>query len=315
MFRRAELASDGPGYAPGYAPADGPGYGPDGGYAPGQAALPAPPVRLPNLVGDLDALLGTAPCFRTAVRGYDRMQVDNYVAWAENELAGAHREIDDLAARYGQCSAELELSQRLLAHSQAGQELTQMSERIGAMLRLAADEAAEIVAAASEEADHILAEARTDADARLRKAHEIKEIAVVSSDRLREEARHVRVEATAVLDRARGEADQLLRDAAAQRDRLDHEAAHARARENAASAERLQAELAQLRWEQEQAAAAAAAQVATLQEQIDELHRRRELARQSLRRLTDQIGEAIDALSGVGPRNFVIDHGQPVGAS
>jgi cell division septum initiation protein DivIVA len=247
---------------------------PAGGSGRSPAAASPVPAHRPDIAGALDGLLGTAPCFRTAVRGYDRLQVDNYVAWAEAEIATARREADDLMVRYGQCAADLEISRRLLAQSPEGQELTFVSERVGRMLRMAADEAAEITAAAEAEADRIVAEARADADARLRKAHEIKEFAVATSDRMRAEAQ-------AELERAREQADHYLRDATAQ-----------------------------LRREQEAAAAAAAAQVAALQEEVTELRRRREQARDSLRRLTDQIGEALDALAGTrpaAPANFVVD--------
>jgi len=42
-----------------------------------------------NLSGDFDELLSTRPVFRTRVHGYDKLQVDNYVSWAEDELAAA----------------------------------------------------------------------------------------------------------------------------------------------------------------------------------------------------------------------------------
>jgi chromosome segregation ATPase len=219
--------------------------------------------RRPNLTGDLDAMLTRAPVFRTAVRGYDRLEVDNYVAWAEGELSAARRETDDLVTRYGRCSADLEIARRLLARSPEGQEMTVISERIGTMLRLAADEAAALSAAGAAEAEQILAEARTEADARLRKAAEIKGMAVEAGDRVREEARLVRAEAAAELDRARHEAARLMREAA----------------EDCARRQE-----------------AAAARLAAMEEEVAELHRRREEASGSLRRLTDQIGEAIDAL-------------------
>ena len=44
----------------------------------------------------------------------------------------------------------------------------------------------------ADEAEQILAEARTEADARLRKAHQIKELAVASADELQEQARRLR---------------------------------------------------------------------------------------------------------------------------
>jgi cell division septum initiation protein DivIVA len=229
--------------------------------------------------GPLDALLDTGPGFPTALRGYDRLEVDNYVAWAEGELRAARRETEDLLTRYGRCSAELEISRRLLARSPQGQDLTAVSERIGTMLRLAADEAAELTAAGAAEADTILAEARLDADARLRKAQQIKQLALADSDRLREDAERVRAEAAAELQRAREQA-------AAELERARSEAA---AREEAA-------------------ARAAALQVAELRAEIEDLQRQRARARESLRRLTTQLDEAIGALSGAtqGPVELVV---------
>src|SRR4051794_6942566 len=250
MFRRAEV-SDTP------RPDSGRGVTAAGNFV-------VDPPR-PNLSGDLDAMFTSAPAFRSAVRGYERLQVDNYVAWAEAELSPMRRETDDLAARYGRCSADLEIARRLLARSPEGQDMTRLSERIGTMLRLAADEAAELTAQGAAEAEEILADARTEADARLRKAAEIKQLAVEASDRMREEARLARAEAAAGVERACAEAAEILRAAAEERARMQAEAA---------------------------------ARVDELQREVDELRRRRELAGASLRRLTDQIGEAIDALGG-----------------
>jgi cell division septum initiation protein DivIVA len=239
------------------------------------APVPAELAHRPDHAGALDGLLSTAPCFRTAVRGYDRVQVDNYVAWAEAEINTARRETDDLMSRYGHASAELEISRRLLAQSPGGQEMTFVSERMGRMLQMAADEASEITASATVDADRIQAEARADADARLRKAHEIKQMAVLAADQLREDADRMRAEAAAELERAREQAAQYLRDAAAQ-----------------------------VRREQQAATAAAAVQVAQAHEQVQELLRRREQAREHLRLLTDQVGQALDALAGNQPRGL-----------
>ena len=244
------------------------------------------PAHRPDVAGALDGLLSNAPCFRTVMRGYDRLEVDNYVAWAEAELSAARREIDDLMTRYAQVAAEVEISRRLLAQSPEGQEATFVSERMGRMLRVAADEAAEITAAASAEADKILSEARADADARLRKAHEIKQVAVDAADRIREDAERLRAEAAAELDQAREQAARSLRDAGEQIQR-----------------------------EQQAAAEAAAVRVAALQEEAQELCHRRGRAHEDLRRLTNQIGEALDALAGTHPvdppaepaPNFVVD--------
>src|SRR4051794_7358328 len=196
------------------------------------------PVPRPNLTGDLDQLLSHRPVFRTKVNGYDRLQVDNYTDWVESELTSLRREVDHLLVRFGDCSAELEISRRLLADVPRGREVFPVSERVQEMLRLASDEAVALTEAGAQEAERIVAEARAEADARLRKAHEIKELAVVAADELAGQARRLRAEANAYLDAARREAAELLREAATERDRLAAEAARERDRVAAAAAAR-----------------------------------------------------------------------------
>jgi cell division septum initiation protein DivIVA len=247
-----------------------------GGDAVGESAGPA---SRPNFTGDLDELLGLRPVFRTRMQGYDRLQVDNYAAWAETELATVRRQVDHLLVRFGDCSAELEISRRLLADAPRGREVFPVSARVQEMLQLASDEAAALTEAGAQEAERLLAEARTEAAARLRKAHQIREMAVVAADELQEQARRVRAEAAALLEQARREAAELLRDAAAERERLDVEAAQ----------------------ERDRVAAAAAARLAGVQAEVDDLRRQRDQARQSLRGLTDRIGEALQAVAATGP--------------
>jgi chromosome segregation ATPase len=243
-------------------------------------ATPEPPQGAgdphPNLAGDLDSLLSRAPTFRSRVAGYDRLQVDNYVAWAEAELATERRQIDHLLARYGACSAELEISRRLLAQAPKGVDLSAVSDRVRDMLRLASDEATAVIDAAREEADHLRAETRVEADARLRKAHEIKEQAAVTADEMLDQARRDRAEAATLLQRTRAETSELVRDAAAERDRLAAEAAEATERLAAAQAE------------------------------LDDLRRRRDDARTSLQRLTDRIEEALSLATGGAPDQYLL---------
>jgi cell division septum initiation protein DivIVA len=243
------------------------------GQSVGEAA--GPTVR-PNLAGDLNELLGHRPVFRPRVNGYDRLQVDNYAAWAEAELATLRREVDHLLLRFGESSAELEISRRLLADAPRGRDVFPVSDRVQEMLQLAADEAVALTEAGAREAERILAEARTEADARLRKAHEIKELAVVSADELQVQAHRLRAEANGYIDKAKQEAAELLRGAAAERDRLAVEAAR----------------------ERDRVAAAAEARLALVQAEVDDLRRQRDQARQSLRGLTDRIGEALQAVAG-----------------
>src|SRR4051794_41115193 len=96
----------------------------------------------PKVTGDLDDLLSQAS-FPLRWRGYDRLEVENYVSWAESELLAARRQADHLLSRYGAASAELELSRRLLAQApEGGRNLSSVSERGTEILPLAGGEAA-----------------------------------------------------------------------------------------------------------------------------------------------------------------------------
>lgn len=168
---------------------------------------PLTPVRRPDLDAGLDQLLDRRPMFRRRHRGYDRFQVDNYVAWAEAELDAARRQCDYLLSRYGACTAQLELARRAPQTPATGP----VSARLGEMLRLAAEEAELITAAGVDEAERIVAGARTEAEARLRKVEGIREAAAAAAEQLREQGRQ--------------DAERLLADAAARRGAAASEAA------------------------------------------------------------------------------------------
>jgi hypothetical protein len=169
------------------------------------AGLPA--VRPPDADGGLDQLLDRRPMFRRRHRGYDRFQVDSYVAWAEAELDAARRQCDYLLSRYGACTAQLEMARRAPRRSVTGP----VSVRLGEMLRLAAEEAEVITAAGIDEAERIVAGARVEAEARLQKVAGIREAAIAAGEELRAQARC--------------DAELLLGSAAAQRDAAATEAA------------------------------------------------------------------------------------------
>ncbi|MGZ4569465.1 MAG: hypothetical protein ACXVXU_01150 [Blastococcus sp.] len=205
-----------------------------------------PAFRSPQLSGDLDQVLDHRPIFRRRHRGYDRFQVDNYVAWAEVEVEAARRQCDYLLSRYAACTSELELVRRTPVPSVTGP----VSARLGQMLRLASEEAEAISAAGVDEAERIVTDARVEAEARLRKVGGIREAALAAGEELRA--------------RARRDAEKLLRDAAAER---------------------------------EAAAAEAAAQLSAVRSEVEGLRRQRDEARQSLHRLTAQIGQALEAVA------------------
>jgi cell division septum initiation protein DivIVA len=248
------------------------------------AGEPLPPVRRINVSGDLEDLLDHRPFFRTRLRGYDRLQVDNYATWVEGELAAVRRQADHLLARYGQCAVALEQLRGAPSRPQRSPELATVTERLGEMLRLAAEEAAAVTAAGIDEAERIVAEARTEAQARLDKVEGIREAAVAAG----EEVRRERSEAAGILARARAQAAELLSQAAAERGRLANEAA-----------ERLAWEAEQARRQRESAAAAAAARLTEVQHEVDALRRQRDEARDSLHRLTARINEALQAAASV----------------
>jgi cell division septum initiation protein DivIVA len=247
-----------------------------------RATGPAAVAGVPNLQGDLDELMDHRPVFRVRMQGYDRLEVDNYTAWVEGELVAVRREVDHLLRRFGECSAELEISRRLLAEAPPGREAFPVSQRVRELLRLAEDEAAAITEAGAHEAERVIAEARTEADARLRKAHEIKEMAVGTADELLEQARRDRAIAAASIERARTAAAEILKQAAVEREQQAMQAAA----------------------ERERAVAAATAELAAVQNAVDELHRRRDDVRQTLRGLTDRLGEALQAVAAMAPEDL-----------
>lgn len=273
----------------------------DGGTGDVDEDGPAHGASVLSFSGPLDQMLGSGPVFRSRLRGYDPMEVDAYVSWAESELRTVRREVDDLLARFGACSAELEISRRMLADAPRGRVVFPVSDRVEEMLQLAAEEAAAITAAGVREAEHVVAEARSEADARLRKAHQIKEMAVLAADELRDEARKQRAEAQARLDRAGAEAAALLRAAAQERETLAAEAVRQRDSLALAAAEerrRLDDEAARQR---EQAVAAAEARLAELGEEVSGLRAQRDEVRRSLRGLSSVIGEALQAVAETVP--------------
>jgi cell division septum initiation protein DivIVA len=247
-----------------------------------RATGPAAVAGVPNLQGDLDELMDHRPVFRVRMQGYDRLEVDNYTAWVEGELVAVRREVDHLLRRFGECSAELEISRRLLAEAPPGREAFPVSQRVRELLRLAEDEAAAITEAGAQEAERVIAEARTEADARLRKAHEIKEMAVGTADELLEQARRDRAIAAASIERARTAAAEILKQAAVEREQLAAQAAA----------------------ERERAVAAATAELAAVQNEVDELRRQRDDVRQTLRGLTDRLGEALEAVAAMAPEDL-----------
>ncbi|GAB3199922.1 hypothetical protein GCM10027261_30780 [Geodermatophilus arenarius] len=239
------------------------GAAPDGT---GDGTAEPPPGR------GLDGLLGTGPVFTGAVRGYDRVQVDDYVAWAETELLVLRRENEHLLSRYAAASAELQNARRRLAQLVRERQSLPGPEDAAAIVRRAEEEAAALTAAAEEEAGRIRAEALAEAQARLSGVAEMREAVLAAREQTRSEA-------AAVLEAARREAARLEEAAAAERERRDREAAAARARADAEALERRHA----------------------VEAELEPLRDERDRARDWLRLLTGQLDEALAVVTGVVP--------------
>ncbi len=218
----------------------------------------------------LDGLLGTGPVFTHALRGYDCLQVDDYVAAAETELLVLRRENDHLLSRYAACSGELQNARRRLAQLVREREALPSPEDARALFQRA-----------EEEAERVRAEARTEAEARLAKVASMREAVVALREQARAEAAALRAEAASALKAARREAEDARRAAAAEQARLDRQAEEARARREAEAAARAQAER-----------AAVEAELAALRAEQDRV-------RGTLQVLTGHVDDALAGLAEV----------------
>jgi len=116
-----------------------------------------------------------AASFRVARRGYDRDEVDTFLAWLADELrsaevGGAGSDVDPDAVR---------------------RELERVGESTGAILRAAEQTARELRGAAKRDADHQLSSAREEAESVRTQAEEF---ASTTREQAAEEARRVRLE-------------------------------------------------------------------------------------------------------------------------
>jgi cell division septum initiation protein DivIVA len=107
------------------------------------------------------------PQFATVMRGYDRGQVDDYVARlndfvadAEARAQRAERSIADLTRRNERLTEDLRQAIESSQHPRASEPYEGLGERIEGILRLAGEEADAIRQQARSEAEEIVAEAQ-----------------------------------------------------------------------------------------------------------------------------------------------------------
>ncbi|MFL6162949.1 MAG: hypothetical protein ACJ74U_12060 [Jatrophihabitantaceae bacterium] len=185
------------------------------------------------------------PFFDVTMRGYDKRQVDDYVARAVAQLAELAAARDaalatsaDRAAQLASREAQIESLRAQAAKKTETLDPAAVSDRIRDMLQLATEEAAQTRRGAELDAERVLAEARADAErmraeataeqqrltagAAQRSAEADQKLAQVRTQAAAE-LDQARVQATAELEQARAEAARITEAARAERDRLDAE--------------------------------------------------------------------------------------------
>jgi len=165
------------------------------------------------------------PFFDVTMRGYDKRQVDDYVARTGARLAELAAARDaalatsaDRAAQLASREAQIESLRAQAAKKTETLDPAMVSDRIRDMLQLATEEAAQTRRGAELEADRVLTAARADAE------------------RIRAEAAAEQQRLTAGAAQRLTEADQKLAQILTERERLDAESAAARAAADAESA-------------------------------------------------------------------------------
>jgi chromosome segregation ATPase len=163
--------------------------------------------------------------FDTVWYGYRRSQVKFYIQQTENEIRlvtedrdSALSQVGDLSAQLNRARAEVEsLKQQLDEQARSPIDPAALTDRLRRMVRLAQDEADDIVAAAQSASEHEWARSE-QAAAELRKRYEK---LVAEADEWRRQSELQRVE---MLARTREEVQAMAREAEQNRRRLDAEA-------------------------------------------------------------------------------------------
>lgn len=237
--------------------------------------------------------------FDVVLRGYDRRQVEDYVERVEVALAEADRQHGDDGERLAVLEQEvLSLHQRVAEAEERAAGLPEAASRIGerlaTMLRLAEEEAEQIVTQARERAAASMSERTADLD---RREAEVLG-AAAAAEQLRLEAQR---DADALRAHAQQEVQTLAADA---RRRADSLVAEAREQAESMIAHATeQADLKRRTAEEDvviihdDARAQAAHERAIAQQQVDDLTRQRETIAAQLQALRETLSAAVQPLT------------------
>ena len=164
----------------------------------------------PNSTAATATADGDRPLFATALRGYERNQVDDYLAQRDKETAGLRAELADLRAERDRAVAEAESTGKELrearaksAHLEPAAKEDSFGFRAEKLLRIAEQEAAEIRSSASRESASIVEKARTEAEGH---RHEVEQTLITRASLLEQQAAK---RSAALQEREQQIADQL----------------------------------------------------------------------------------------------------------
>lgn len=192
--------------------------------------------------------------FDSAIRGYDRAQVDQFLARLEDQLRSVTAERDAAQARSGELAeqlssvqAQIDSLRRQLRHANESVTAENVDAHVHQMVETAKSEAARIRRDAEAEAEHMRRSA-VDLETRSRKAGEDEAERIIAEATQRHadaddlfrrritEAERYKANVEAELDSRRAQTqadeDRLTTEAAARRERLDAEAAAERMRQD-----------------------------------------------------------------------------------
>ena len=178
-----------------------------------------------GLFDDMASAVGNFP---SALRGYDRTAVDDYVRTLEASVVQSRRHAAQLELQVSSLQDQLSALQNGKGGgSGAEPDFSNLGGRTNDILRLAQDQAREIVATATVEAEKLKEAARREADgvrsSAAREGHAIKTGGTVEVDQLRHK---LQSEAQAQVEKSKAEAEALIAAARRQADSLRREAEH-----------------------------------------------------------------------------------------
>ena len=269
--------------------------------ADGQHDSEATPDRGEDLL-PLSAEVEPSATFGTVLRGYNKVQVEDYLDRVELALSEADQRHAEDGQRFASYEAELAaLQERLeLAEQRAAgqpEPASLVGERLTAMLSLAEQEAAALRQAAAVEADRIVGDARRSAERQSAERLAALEIREREVDTAQEAADRTRLEAQTDADQLREttrlEVAQLLDDTRATADRVngqaEQDAASARGHaQDDAEAARAQADD-DVRAVHDQARRQQTADVEYARQQVEDLARQRDAIAAQMQSLRDQL--------------------------